>query len=105
MLNVSVQQEKDPVSGSTFNTTGANVRCDSARTREGGYSVRTTGLSNSKKSSVTTKIILKEAAKPHHNLGERVAQVRRKCNVSCVEGETIGVCGWPSFARHFCTLG
>ena len=29
-----------------------------------------------KKSSTATKIILKEAAKPHHNLGERVAQVR-----------------------------
>ena len=29
-----------------------------------------------KKSSTATKIMLKEAAKPHHNLGERVAQVR-----------------------------
>lgn len=28
-----------------------------------------------KKSSTVTKIILKEAAKPHHNLSERVAQV------------------------------
>lgn len=73
MLNVSVQQE-NPFTGSTFNS-GASARCDSARIRESGTN-RTTGLSNSKKSSVTTKIILKEAAKPHHNLGERVAQVR-----------------------------
>jgi hypothetical protein len=29
-----------------------------------------------KKTSTTTKILLKEAAKPHHNLGERVVQVR-----------------------------
>ena len=28
-----------------------------------------------KKTSTTTKILLKEAAKPHHNLGERVVQV------------------------------
>lgn len=33
-----------------------------------------TGLSG-KKSSTVTKIILKDAAKPHHNLSERVAQV------------------------------
>lgn len=64
MLNVSVQQEL-----------GTNIhRNETGRVNSGN---RTSGhSSNVKKSSVTTKIILKEAARPHHNLGERVAQVR-----------------------------
>lgn len=63
MLNVSVQQEARTETGGRVNSGN-----------------RTSGHSNVKKSSVTTKIILKEAARPHHNLGERVAQVSERAS-------------------------